>query len=67
MSAFRLYRFKHSPLVDVFTGEGWLNWSRYLVKKDRLIFIAGQKLDRPLFNELQGVLHDNGAEHANAA
>lgn len=57
----KVYKHKHSPLIDVFTGEGWLNWGRYLFKQGRLIFVAGQKLDRPTFNDLTQQLADDHA------
>ncbi len=40
----KILKVKTHPLFDVFLGDGWLNWSRYLIKKGKLIYIGGTKL-----------------------
>lgn len=42
----KILRVKRLPLFDVFTGEGWLNWTR-IVKNDNgnLKVISGNQLN----------------------
>jgi hypothetical protein len=40
----KILQVKKFPIFDIFTGEGWENWSRYLIKKNKIIYIAGIKL-----------------------
>ncbi len=40
----KILKVKTHPLFDIFTGDGWLNWSRYLIKKGKLIYIGGTKI-----------------------
>jgi hypothetical protein len=38
----RVYQVKRFPIYDIFTGDGWENWSRVLVSKDkRVTTLAG--------------------------
>lgn len=40
----KILQVKKFPIWDIFVEDGWLNWSRYLFKKDKLIYLAGNKL-----------------------
>lgn len=44
-----------ASLVDIFLGEGWLNWSRWRMIKGHWVQIAGNKIDHPalIIKELQ--------------
>jgi hypothetical protein len=40
----KILRVKKLPLYDVFTGEGWYNWSRVVKQNDQLKVISGNQL-----------------------
>lgn len=48
----KILRSKHTPFIDVFTGDGWESWSRYIKKKKELIFIKGIKLSNAQYTSL---------------
>lgn len=49
----KVLQVKNFPIWDIFEGEGWENWSRYLYKKGKLIYISGVKLvDKTQLNKL---------------
>lgn len=47
----KVLRVKKFPLYDVFTGEGWYNWSRVLVR-DTPRVVAGEQLPQVRLNEV---------------
>jgi len=40
----KILQLKKFPIFDVFLNDGWLEWSRYLFKKSKLIHLAGNKI-----------------------
>ena len=40
----KILRVKKLPLYDVFTGDGWYNWSRIVKNNDTLKIISGNQL-----------------------
>lgn len=49
----KILQVKKFPIYDVFLDEGWTNWSRYLLKKGKLIYISGVKiLDRAILTSI---------------
>lgn len=48
-----------STLVDVFMGEGWENWSRVSIKRDRPQVIGGAPLSAEVLNAVKEAM--NGA------
>lgn len=35
---------KRNQFFDVFQGDGWKNWSRYVLKDNKLTHLTGNKL-----------------------
>ena len=44
---------KTTPLIDVFTGEGWENWTRLLYKNKVLIPLSGEVLNKNQLEEVK--------------
>jgi len=46
----KVLQVKKFPIFDVFTGDGWLNWTRILIQPNKTTVIAGDKtlLDKNL-------------------
>jgi enolase len=42
-----------STLVDVFTGEGWENWTRISIKRGKIQVLAGNQLTAEEIAEIQ--------------
>jgi len=42
----KILRVKRTHIYDVFTGDGWKNWSRYHVKQGKVLYIAGNSLPK---------------------
>lgn len=40
---FKILRVKKFPIYDVFTGEGWLDWTRFLFQHGKLVYLQGEK------------------------
>jgi hypothetical protein len=57
----KILRSKHVPFIDVFQGEGWENWSRYMKKRSELIFLKGIKLSNAKFAELTKTIYPPNA------
>lgn len=53
----------NSPMFDVFTGEGWNNWSRVFwdSKKKRLNLVSGERLNpfelKATYDLVESLLH----------
>ncbi len=49
-------KFLDNDTVDVFTGKGWDNWTRFTIKRMKgkvfLSKVSGQSLDREVFKKL---------------
>lgn len=45
--------------IDVFTGEGWENWSRFKLTKHGPKLISGQKLSNENFSNLTRLVKVN--------
>lgn len=45
-----------TPIVDVFQGEGWEEWTRLLVKGNTLIPLKGEILSKEQLTEVQNYL-----------
>ena len=43
-------------VVDVFTGTGWSNWSRFLIKDNKITLIKGQPVSKEVYKQLWKVL-----------
>lgn len=52
MQNLKLLRVPTTPLWDVFTGEGWYNWTRILVRGLEIKVLAGNPLTSDLTTEL---------------
>lgn len=48
----KILQVKKFPIYDIFEGDGWEMWSRYLLKNGKFIYIAGNKLNPSIFNTL---------------
>lgn len=49
----KILQVKKFPIYDVFDGDGWTNWSRYLFKKGKLIYLSGLKLtSKSILNQI---------------
>jgi hypothetical protein len=48
---------KRKQFYDIFTGDGWKNWSRYVMKQDKLCYLAGNKLSAVELKEVGHVLN----------
>jgi hypothetical protein len=46
-------------MYDAFWGEGWENWTRFLVKKGEVIYIKGQPINTKDKALLAGVVKAN--------
>lgn len=53
----------NSPMFDVFTGQGWDNWSRVFwdTKKKRLNLVNGARLNpfelKGVYDQVEAILH----------
>jgi hypothetical protein len=52
----KILRVKKSPVYDVFTGEGWFNWTRIIVQSSGLKIIGGVPLIPSVKAEIQSAL-----------
>ena len=52
----KILRIKKFPLYDIFQGEGWENWSRYLFIKGHLKLISGIPLSIKEIREVKAKL-----------
>lgn len=48
---------KRNQFFDVFYGEGWYDWSRYIVRNNKLVHVGGRTLNK---QELKEVGHALG-------
>lgn len=55
----KILQVKKFPLYDIFQDEGWYAWSRYLLKKGKLIYVGGAKiLDRAILSQIVNTIKD---------
>lgn len=47
---------KRNQFFDVFHGDGWEDWSRYIVRNNKLIHVGGRVLSKPEMKEVGHVL-----------
>lgn len=43
MNTIKVLRVFKNPIFDVFLGDGWNNWSRVLIRKDKMIHLDGNR------------------------
>ena len=56
----KVLRIKRTPLYDVFVGEGWKEWSRYLHIAGKTTYVSGKRLPKHLLNKLEQEIKKNG-------
>jgi len=44
----KVLQVKKFPIFDIFTGIGWLNWTRILLQKDKITTLNGQVIKKEL-------------------
>jgi hypothetical protein len=52
MTQLKIKRIPTTPIVDVFQGEGWENWTRLLYKNSILIPLQGEVLSKEQLSEV---------------
>jgi hypothetical protein len=45
-------RYVGKGLVDVFTGKGWNNWSRFELKDRKIVLVKGQPVSKEVYKQL---------------
>lgn len=49
---FHVIKVDHN-LYDVFTGDGWLNWSRFEKRGPHLLLVKGLPVSKEVYSELK--------------
>lgn len=49
-------RYANNGLVDVFTGMGWTNWSRFKIEDRKIVLVKGQPVSKEVYKQLWTVL-----------
>ena len=55
---------KKYPIFDVFTGEGWENWTRIMLKNNKIIHVAGNLLHISLIKAISRKLNEEKTANA---
>ena len=52
------FEIKHvsNGIVDVFTGRGWKNWSRFQIEGNKLVLKKGSPVDKQVYKQLWEIL-----------
>jgi hypothetical protein len=59
MQTIKLLHVKATPIWDLFTGEGWYNWTRVLVRGSEIKVLAGTPLTPEVQSQLVTELKTN--------
>ena len=49
----KVCRVKKTAFYDVFTGEGWKNWSRYKLDGEKLHHVSGNRIPFSILTSVQ--------------
>lgn len=52
MSNIKVLRVFKNPIFDIFLNEGWTQWSRILIRKDKMIHIDGEHFKNKEFSDV---------------
>lgn len=56
-----IFKFLNKNVVDVFTGDGWSNWSRFQKTAKGPKLVSGAGVTQPEYQEVKNVLYQNKA------
>lgn len=60
----KIKRIPTTPIVDVFQGEGWENWTRLLWKNNTLTPLQGEVLTKPQLASIKTYLLESTPKRA---